>query len=1085
MDSSVDVLALSSSSDELLPPPEMEVKDFLTEPSFNFVPIVPTEYGPQCLVDIEDVEDAMKQIPPGTTQKCVTDMLELPLLFEEAGLCYSTEFKGGKIALETGELKDPHLENPICVTWFPNPINISERDVGHLFDGQTIYTKDEENFNVRKRQINMLVMSMPFVVLFKTLGACLFNYDGQMPEFMQGRKFVLAALKLLGLPIANASRSVLKQLFISSGFLLEAPRVIRKVRILVILLLMFSKAQIAHASNFTESPANAAGNATQIALFQNTYGQWFLNLWSFTISIPIWVFHATMNLTFEQVLRTAILAVIYIVITLGFVCYFYLAFLFAKFWYYTILWRRVLKPIFLQLKTLRLYYYGRVITNEPQLVVIDRIVSLTPNTVTFEGPTGRFQVPAGVLADFKRMWKNHSLESPKANSLPLKSSLGPFNCVQMLIECDGNFLPNGGGIRVKLCGVDYLCTTWHLIDRDVIWVQNKASSRANFTFSKEDCIVLNDIDLIFIPMPSKVANLFPVVDVAEFPFRQKNASLVSTMGPIDGVFHTAVGECLSPSGFVLNYSATTFPGWCGFPVTSANRVVALHNIGAHDFNSGIYLFPIVNALNKRRKEDSEDVLTKALKTALRADLHDGDYSTTVVNRGSYVEMLVRIGDTAFVMDEDDFAAFRGVTARGFKGMTAQKIESLVRDRELLNDYVRDREDIFMNELQDVQVMDQDAYSQWIYDQVNSGSGLAIFAEDFDEGRPIAKQIAGKARPSLRLESTFKHTNFICFCGSDEKEHKCANPVNILALPRMTSSKLRELYRQWKGVHKSVDFTDVDTKKAREGPSFPSAAKMPVPALVGVPAFGSVLPSGLLAQHAPYSSHGLNATPVFGSAMPSSEPTPAVIPPVLPSSLPSSTTELAALSKTVGELVEKLKHAALEKPAVESKRAETQDSKVPVATQPASGEKKKSKRKKKKTSQATSDGKSESSGSNTKSQHDQPSTEKKQFNLVRGECREVTVMPVTAEMKPQEWREDRLNPKLRFLQIKDLLHSCVIVYHWDQEKKEVLTKRVYDLIRKELQLAPSKSSGALAGPSTPVQTGGSASQVAPQSGAKLQ
>jgi len=387
---------------------------------------------------------------------------------------------------------------------------------------------------------------------------------------------------------------------------------------------------------------------------------------------------------------------------------------------------------------------------------------------------------------------------------------------------------NGGCIRVILDGVDYLVTTMHQMKLyapgEFLYLQSQGGEKKSFAVNPETWIEIDSLEFVCFPLPSRS---WPQGITAARP-KVPGASLFNNLtgtfhGMVNGELHFSTGRVEPPTSYIVGHHATTYPGWCGWPVQCGNQLVFMHYMGASPMNYCLPVGAVLEGIARQlawrkrvalpKKEEGAQfaVAQEAVKSALESSPDSDDYLFC----GALSMLKRHHGDVNAI---EKRAVQLGQEEMGYSVMEKSTGRVYIIATQFMRafDYEMDSKK-FLNEdagqtLDRVtdgnyyQEIDEYDYSQRTEQEKREDEQdeqerearrerTREEREKEDDERLVAAAKAGSGMAIAAIgglgisgDETSIATAYLCLCGSVDSLHVCAHKLNIRGL---TPSKVRE------------------------------------------------------------------------------------------------------------------------------------------------------------------------------------------------------------------------------------------------------------------------------------------------------
>jgi len=412
----------------------------------------------------------------------------------------------------------------------------------------------------------------------------------------------------------------------------------------------------------------------------------------------------------------------------------------------------------------------------------DHIVWETPNGGLLRIPTAEFKK---ALDDSKlREQLSVSLESPKEGSVATLVHEWPVGAVQLLFVRDGVLMDNGGGVRVVIKEKDYLVTTVHQIHNQgtELWLRGPVEEPAlRKTINPSDFITFDSFELVVVPTtgawPRKVAAAKP-----QRPMLTSLDNIVGTFyGMVNGKLHSSTGKIGKPvKPDMVPHYATTYPGWCGYPVYVGNQWQFTHFMGVkgatspnYCLASGSILSALASYLERKNLEDSDKWLTIDMMMDLRFVAKDRlvEFNS---NEGEMRVYNPKSGKTWFLdgaqADRYKYERDHGTFEKGnydHQSLDERYNSNGTKFDSAVAKYISQQQRENAQETDpELRKEKEEKYQDYLHQQAIRGSGTAA--------------------AELGYESAFE-----CVCGSRDAKHACSTKKDVSAMKPEEKKKLRE------------------------------------------------------------------------------------------------------------------------------------------------------------------------------------------------------------------------------------------------------------------------------------------------------
>ena len=483
-------------------------------------------------------------------------------------------------------------------------------------------------------------------------------------------------------------------------------------------------------------------------------------------------------------------------------------------------------------------YYGIPFILEPAKVEVDQVkavemtrwVQTDQDGVLFESNVGKVRINAAELARLINVLKEKpaSLETAKEGSTTQKASAWPSGgCWLLRRREDGNLFDNGGCTRVILGGRDFMVTTLHQMKAYAtnasgsqscveFYLQGPKGARTMVVSAIDEWFTIENLEFVLIPMrqrdwPNGVgAASYGAPSSASFDF------ITGTFhGMVNGELHFSTGKIEAPKTTQVGHYATTYPGWCGWPVQVGMRFMFLHFMGATPKNYCLPIGSILMAFDKRFSRDAKNqleidsdkfVLQDALEEMRQ---HEQEMEYHKIFRGGTGEWGMEIYSHAtgqsYILHEETARAFIYEKETGRYrdenyDETSARIESDRYDGEV-EDWERKVDMRSKRERREDELDEKnrnldrkEAEEEWERKQALAGSGMAAALTGAFQApvnppplpAPTPKPPAMTLPPGVTWSAPVQYK---CVCGSQDPQHQCATKVNLLTA---TSDQLKQI-----------------------------------------------------------------------------------------------------------------------------------------------------------------------------------------------------------------------------------------------------------------------------------------------------
>jgi hypothetical protein len=541
---------------------------------------------------------------------------------------------------------------------------------------------------------------------------------------------------------------------------------------------------------------------------EGSYGLFANAFWNGTVENPLVahasnIFHGAFRVTANVFITfnrgTDLVTVMYlgsatVVAASIILSYFYTFYIFAK------LFRRLFKYFHFQYVAMRLRWFAQVKFDMIKPIEILAWRGADSHGFTFDSNIGPIRLSAKqVEAILHNPAKKSEFESPKPNSATYPVSRWPAGACWLLRMDGSDLCDNGGCVRANLGGDDYLVTTTHQLREcgDTVYLQSEQGARSYYTINREKQIWFDCLELIAISVPAKhwppgVKRIDPV---PTDPANRDNLTGVF-YGMIKGQLHFSTGRIERPSAFKAGHRATTYPGWCGWPVFVGTQWQFLHYLGDSPLNGAVNSGALLSAVSKvllARKHESIDWTTADLLDNIRK--HSGDserLGRSTANTGTEIIHIFSdpVSGKTWALDQADYrnlqvelhngAYLKESREQSYERMNTDQYQEQA-DKEYDEIYKEDRsstksEDADYRESKEEREKREEEELEeraLLDDKVAVAIGLQA---------PKEKTIV----PSPAAEKKFK-----CLCGNTDMKHECGHKIDVSAHSEEDIARLRK------------------------------------------------------------------------------------------------------------------------------------------------------------------------------------------------------------------------------------------------------------------------------------------------------